>query len=221
MDADFLDFLSRIFPFKNLKERTLNAIFSEIDYSVERFSRGDVIFSPSCFQKKVGFVISGECEVEKPTDGDDGISLNILSRYASFGILSVLSEGAEYPTRIKAKKSASVLFISGEDMLAVIKKYPTVSMNVISFLADRISFLNKKVSTFSERSTSKKLASYLLLKFKESGERVSVSRTRISSEIGVGRASLYRDLSTFEDKGLISLSAKEIIINCPEGLERI
>ncbi|MBQ9070427.1 MAG: Crp/Fnr family transcriptional regulator [Clostridia bacterium] len=221
MKAEHLDFVSNLFPFRNLKERTINAIFEEINYSISTFDKGEVIFSPSCFQKKIGFVINGECAVERVRDGDDAIYLNTLTKCSSFGILSVLSPDSEYPTRIRAIKNASVLFIPAEDFLAVIKKYPSVSMNVIGFLSSRIGFLNKKIATFSEKSTLKKLASYLLLEYGEKGARISVSRTKLSSEIGVGRASLYRDLDFLIDKKIIEVKQKEIIIICPEGLERI
>lgn len=221
MEASIIDFASRLFPFKNIKTKNLEAIFSEISYTVSKFSKGEIIFSPSNFQKKVGFIIEGECEIQKLKDEDSCVPLNTLSRYASFGILSVLSPNSEYPTRIISTKQTSVLFICAEDMIAVIKKYPTIAMNVISFLTTRISFLNQKIDTFSEKSTLKKLSSYLLNKFHESGEKITVSRTKLSAEIGVGRASLYRDLETLESKNVIKTNQKEIIIICPKGLERI
>ncbi len=215
-----LQFLSNLFPFRGLRDKTLETIFSEFDYSITEFSRGDVIYSPENYQRKIGFVLDGECEVMRIRSDGDPVFLNTLSRYGSFGILSFLSQDAEYPTQIKALRASSVLFISGDDMLAIIKKYPTVAMNVIAFLAERVSFLNKKMATFSEKSTSQKLASYLMRKFGESGSEFSVSRTRISAEINIGRASLYRDLDTFEKENLIKVNQKKIIIISPEGLER-
>jgi Mn-dependent DtxR family transcriptional regulator len=92
---------------------------------------------------------------------------------------------------------------------------------VIPFLIKKISFLNSKVETFSGSNTSEKLASYLLAKYNALGSEFLISKTAISAEINVGRASLYRDLESFQDKGLINFVGKKIIIICPEGLERI
>ena len=221
MHKELLNFVSEIFPFKNLKSKTLEMIFDEINYSVSKYNKGDVIFSPSSFHEKVGFVISGECSVERQRDSEDSICLNTLKRCSSFGILSVIYPGAEFPTTIKALKNSSILFIPAEDMIAIIRKYPTISFNVIKFLASRIAFLNEKIATFSEKSTLKKLSSYLLMKFKENGNTIETSKTKISSEIGVGRASLYRDLDYLVESKIIKLNQKQITIICPEGLERI
>lgn len=221
MQAEHIEFISRLFPFKGLKEKTIEMIFAEIDYSIEEFRKGDIIFSPSSYQKKIGFVIDGECEVSKVRSEFDSLPLNTLTRYSSFGIMAILCQEAEYPTRISASKLSTVLFINGNDMLATIKKYPTVSMNVIAFLADRISFLNKKIATFSGKSTSEKLATFLLDKYHDMGECICISKTKLSAQINVGRASLYRDLDAFEAESLIKVEPKRIIIISPEGLERI
>lgn len=221
MNSEIINFAKDIFPFKNLKEKTIQILLSEIDVSVSSFLKGETVFSKDNYHKTVGFVMDGECEVERERADGDCISLNTLKKYASFGILSVFSPDAEFPTVIKAVKASKVMFISGDDMISIIKKYPTVSMNVITFLSGRIAFLNKKVETFSGKSTVDKLATYLMNKFKELGNEIIVTRTKLSAEIGVGRASLYRDLDFLENKGIIKTEQKKIIIICPEGLERI
>ncbi len=221
MSSEIIVFATKIFPFKKFKEKNLNIIFSEMSFSVCSFQKGETVFSKESYRKTVGFIMEGECEVEKKRSDGDLMPLNNLPKYASFGILSLFSPEAEFPTIIKAVKPSKILFINGEDMLNVIKKYPTVSMNVVTFLAGRIAFLNKKIETFSERNTAKKLATYLISKYKEQGNEITVTKTKLSAEIGVGRASLYRDLEYFEKKGVIKTEQKRIIIICPEGLERI
>ena len=216
-----LNFLTKLFPFKDMKEKALNSVFSEMEHRIESFSKGEVIFSKDSYQKSVGFIMDGSCEVERQRADGEKISLNRLSKYSSFGILSLFCEGAEYPTEIIAAKETTVLFISGKDLITILKKYPTVSMNVITFLADRIAFLNQKVATFTEKSTVEKLASYLTDKRRVSGDEIAISRTKIAKELGIGRASLYRGLDGLEDQGLIRTEQKKIIIICPEGLERI
>ena len=221
MKQKYLDFLSSLFPFFGLKEQVINAIFSEVNFETRAFEKGEIAFSEDSNSKCVGFVICGEFIVEKHRASDECITLNKLTKCGSFGIISVLSPDSEYPTRIRASSKGEILFIKGEDMLRIIKKYPTVAMNVIRFLANRITFLNKKIDTFSGKNTLKKLASYLYNKYSEFGTAFTVSRTSLASEIGVGRASLYRDLDFLESEGIIKTEQKKIIIICPTGLERI
>lgn len=221
MTQEIIEFASEIFPFRNVKQKTITDIFSEYDFKIADFQKNETVFSKNNYRKTVGFIIDGKCEVERERSSGDSIPLNSLTRYSSFGILSVFSQGAEFPTVIKAVTPCKIMFISGEDMISIVKKYRTVALNIITFLSDRIAFLNNKIETFSEKSTCAKLASYLLAKYKAFGNEIVVSRTKLSAELGVGRASLYRDLDTLVNKNLIKTDKKRIIIICPEGLERI
>ena len=221
MKKEHLNFLSSVFLFEGIDSETMSEIVTSFDFPVKDFLKGDVIFSPDSFQKEICFVVRGECRVEKSREDECAVFLNTLKPPASFGIMAALSSNSEYPTRIVASKSASVMFISGNDLIAIIKRYPEVSMNVIKFLTTRIAFLNTKVATFSEKSTVQKLAYYLLTKYRECGSKIRVTRTTLAAELGVGRASVYRDLDQLFKKKLIDINQKEIIITCPEGLERI
>jgi len=221
MERELIKFISELFIFKGAKPEVVEEIYGSYNFALESFSKGDVIFSPDNFQKNIGFVVSGECRVERLREDGDSVFLNTLKRYDSFGILAVLSSDSEYPTRIVSAKSTSIFFMNGNDLIAIVKKYPEIAYNVITFLTSRIAFLNKKIATFSGKNTTQKLASYLLTKQRENGTVIKISRTKLASELGIGRASVYRDLDLLEDKGLIQINQKEIIIKCPEGLERI
>ena len=221
MNSEHYGFLTKLFPFCGLKEKQLDAIFDGVGVSFESFARDEIIYSPDHYRRKIGFVVSGECTVERERTEGDRVVLNTLTKYSSFGIMTVLSGKDEYPTLIRTVRATQIMFIDGDDMLLMIKKYPTVAMNVIRFLAGRVSFLNEKLSTFSEKSTLSKLANHLLKQYKCTGEHVRVAKSKLATEIGVGRASLYRDLDRLTEEGFITVLSKEIIINDPKGLERI
>lgn len=221
MKEELLQFLGGVFLFKQIRAELIEQISTEYRFTLKDFSKGEIVFSSESTDKKIGFVFSGECRVERLREEGDSIFLNTLKRCDSFGILAVLSPESEYPTRIVCTKTASVLFIDGADLISIIKKHPDISYNVIEFLTSRIAFLNKKIVTFSGKSTAQKLASYLLAKYRDSGYTVKISRTKLASELGIGRASVYRDLDILAEKKLIEIQQKEIIIKCPEGLERI
>lgn len=210
----------KLFLFDSLAPDTVSKIFSEIDYRIESYRRGDIISSPSQPPDGIGFILEGECKVSRHRGDAEPLQLNLLPRYSSFGILSVFSDTEEFPTEISASRPTKILFIPKKDMIDLCRGYPDIAMKVIGFMADRISFLNSKVSTFSEKSTLQKLVNYLLTKYRKIGDTITCARTDISTEISVGRASLYRDLATLESEGLIKIESKKIYIIDPEGLER-
>ena len=216
-----MDFVSSLFPFSGMTDENIAKIFSELKYEIRSYSKNETVFSPSESKCEIGFIVNGECIVSRMKPTCEEIPLNTLTPHQSFGILRVFDHDGDFPTKIVASKNSTILFIDGNDFKALTETNIQVAKRVIPFLIKRISFLNSKVETFSGSNTSEKLASYLLAKYNALGPEFSISKTAISAEINVGRASLYRDLEAFQTKGLINFEGKKIIIICPEGLERI
>ena len=154
--------------------------------------------------KKVGFVISGCCEVRKRKSTSGEALLNILMESDSFGILSVFSND-KFPTDIFASTNSKIMFFTKDQIIEIVNNYSQISMNLIQFLANRVSFLNEKIATFSESTVEKKLALYILNEVnKLNAFDFPLNVKKCSEEINVGRASVYRALSSLVDTGFIS-----------------
>ena len=141
MKFDLVDFLSGVFLFKSVDSESLGKITEELSPEIKEFSHKENIYSPNDYEKKVGFIVSGECVVEQLKYEDKAVPLNVLFPGDSFGIMAVLSDEPEFPTRVRALKDSRVVFITREKLLAVLEKSPTVSMNLICFLTEKITFL--------------------------------------------------------------------------------
>ena len=219
--STYSSFLKNTFLFNGMEETDISSLLACISPEEITYQKGDVIFSPDGFERKLGFVLRGECVVGRHTGGSF-VPLNTLKKGNSFGILTVFSAYDEFPTLIKAKNSCTVLFFSADSTRELVEKNPIVSMNVIEFLAKKISFLNQKVAAFSGGSVEEKLAGYILeLKRKENSLSFDFNKKKSAEALNCGRASLYRAISSLEDAGFVSFDNKKIIINDPEGLERI
>jgi len=180
-----------------------------------------VIYSPDSYQRKIGFVISGECEVCRIKHDGGRVKLNTLSRGQSFGISAVFSDG-DFPTVIYAARRAEVVFITRDELMSLINAIPEVALNIIRFQNDRIAFLNKKIETFSAGTVEERLACFILDEYRKQGSsELALNRMKTADKLGVGRASLYRALDSLADSGIIKPETKKIYIIDPEGLERI
>ena len=147
--------------------------------------------------------------------------LNILGPGDSFGILSVYS-AEDFPTKIYATKNSEIAFFTGEQIVSFVNNYSHISQNLIRFLAGRISFLNKKIATFSPSRVSDRLAVFLLSeRERQASDALTFNCQKTAEEIGAGRASVYRAIETLEAQSLIKASEKKILIIDREGLERI
>lgn len=212
-----IEFFANTFLFRNIPCEKIEALIK--DAVIERcFERGELIYACDSFEKMLGFVFEGECEV---VSKNSRVPLNILLPYSSFGITAIYSPENEFPTNVYAKRSSVVYFISRDSLMKMISESADISYNIIAFLIGRISFLNKKIATFSGENVECKLAAYLLNLYKRIGDSFDLNLKHTAEEINAGRASLYRALSSLETDGVIKRNGKNIIIIDPKGLERI
>lgn len=212
-----IEFFANTFLFRNIPCEKIEALIK--DAVIERrFERGELIYACDSFEKMLGFVFEGECEV---VSQNSRVPLNTLLPYSSFGITAIYSPENEFPTNVYAKRSSVVYFISRDSLMKMISESADISYNIIAFLIGRISFLNKKIATFSGENVECKLAAYLLNLYKRIGDSFDLNLKHTAEEINAGRASLYRALSSLETDGVIKRNGKNIIIIDPKGLERI
>lgn len=218
---NYSHFLKNTFLFDKIDEEDIDTILRSVTVEERSYLRGDLIFSPDDFEHKLGFVAEGECLVGRQSGGAF-IPLNTLGKGQSFGILAVFSARDEFPTTVRAKGACTVLFFSAKAVHNLVRKSPAVSMNVIEFLARKISFLNDKIASFSGGSVEEKLAGYILeLKRKYNSLSFDFNKKKSAEALNCGRASLYRAIAALEEAGYISSDSKKIIIHDPDGLERI
>lgn len=215
-----VDFLSKVFLFKGVAREEIEKVLSTVSPIKCDYGRKEEIYSPTSYERKLGFIMSGECRVDRLRHDGSSVPLNILKSGDSFGAISVFTSEEEYPTKITATKDTAVLYLTAADIETLIVAYPKISLNVIRFLSEKIIFLNKKIATFSEDSVESKLASYLYESYTKFGAEFPFNCKRSAESISVGRASLYRAVASLTDSGIIKLENKKIIIIDPKGLER-
>ena len=213
-----LDFLKSTFLFSGLDPDVMNEIGENLKYEVRKYDRTDVIFSPSRYENKVGFIVKGFCDInQRTTDGK--VILNSLTVGDSFGIITLFCEEC-FPTEIYAKKNCEVMFIDKDEFERLIKTYPQIAINALRFLAKKISFLNSRIENVTRISVDKKLCSYLLGKVKTVFKlEFELNISKCSESINAGRASVYRALKTLENKGYIKADNRHIKILDKEKME--
>ena len=213
--------LKNTFLFRGIDEETTMKIAHEFPPEEKHFQRGETVYSSDSEESYVGFILDGRCEVRKIKPDSSVAVLNILQSNDSFGILSVLSED-KFPTQIIATKNSTILCFTKEQILNIVNNYSQIAMNLISFLANRISFLNEKIATVSATRVEERLALHLLSESRKSGSlSFTFNCKKCAETINAGRASVYRALTSLQETGLISIVDKKIIINDLNGLERI
>ena len=128
-----------------------------------------------------------------------------------FGVSSLFDTSNTFPTTIKATEGCRVIFLSEQDVSALLETTPTIAKNYVKLLTKKIRFLNHRLDTLAGRSAEERVAEHLLSSIGEDGA-LGVTKSALASMLGLGRASLYRILDLFEKNEFIRTSRDRIEI---------
>ena len=113
---DLPEFLSEVFLFDGMNKNQIRNAIGIISPIITEYERKNEIYSPSSYERRLGFIIRGECRVDRIRHDGVLVRLNVLKKGNSFGVVSVFADEEEFPTKITATKNTTVLYISKADI---------------------------------------------------------------------------------------------------------
>ena len=166
------------------------------------FNKGDIVYSSQKFSNAIGYILRGVAVAK--ADNQNETHLKTFEKGMSFGAAAVFGNGEHYISTITAKTDLEVLFITENELLALFEKYPQTAVNYITFLSEKIRFLNKKLNVVSSSGTENTVFKYLTSLADKNGEILNFKNmSLVSKTLGISRASLYRALNDLEKSGYI------------------
>lgn len=188
---------------------------------LSHFATGDTIKSYDD-TPTLCIIVSGEVFVHSKEDSSD-LLLRILRPGDTFGVASLFGHHGNDPiTRVTAAVPTSALCINEKTMRHLLMSDPALAMRYIDFLADRIRFLNRRISCLGAGSAEKKLCAWLDSVIPEGVESYAYTlrlpMSKLADVLGLGRASLYRAFDVLSDEGILSREGKVIHIPCRASL---
>ena len=201
--------------FRTCDEAKIAELVHQSGAVYQRFSAEDRFFTGEKSARKIGILLEGTLTVY--SHGEENTPLNRLKPGDLFGVSAFFgSPGAD--TCILAESSGELLFITEEHAEALWEDR-TVRSNLISFLTNRICFLNRKIASFTAKGAEGKLMRHLSqLADPEGVFRIESSFSELAKELHLGRASLYRAMDKLEAEGMIRREKKAIRLLCPEAV---
>lgn len=173
------------------------------------FKKGDELYKNGY----VALIKSGNATVRRIGASGQVLTVRIVGSGELFGAASIFGEWKKGASSIIANGSGEIIYISEKDFSKILLDFPVVSINYIRYLTERIRFLNKRIDAFSAGSTEQRLYEYLTnQKNRDNAVDLQMSMTKLASVLNVGRTSLYRDMDSLEQKGLIKREKKIIYI---------
>ena len=199
--------------FRNI---SANALIGELERcGVRKFSKNEYLFSREANPRALGILISGTAQVEKGTP-DHLVVMSRLMQGDVFGAVSLYASSEKYVTAIRAITPVTALIIPKRVMDRLLRTCPDLSINYLSYLSERIYFLNRRIDSFTGGSAVQRLAGYFLMSDRSAA---GVAASHLAALLDIGRASLYRAFEELEQAGAIRREGKQVTVLSREVLK--
>ena len=215
-NTNALNFLKSLKLFSGVDSEVLKSLLESGMILNRAYAAGETVYSPLSEEKKLIFFLSGESEVYS-TDDSRTMLLKTLKKGGVVGVANLFSP-EKYVSRVIATKRSETLELSAEAYGKLLEADKNAMYNYLSFLSNRICYLNKKIVCLTAGSSERRLAYYLDSALSEADERgestneVTVQMNTLCEMLNLGRASLYRAADKLCDDGFIAREGKTIKI---------
>lgn len=200
----FMYDLNDFFLFSGLATAEKNKIISTFSQPVF-FQKNSIIYDASHFEHALGIMMCGAA-----TSFSGEVLRRSFEEGDCFGAAAVFGADRSYSSSIIAVKDCYIQFIEEGPLRILLMQDARIALNYITFLSEKIRFLNHKIMQFTSKGTAAKLYRYLLEACSEDGAVSVKSMAELARTTGMGRTSLYRALSTLEQNHMIIRKKKGI-----------
>ncbi len=175
----------------------------------EKFKKGNELYRNGY----VAVLVQGSATVKRIAEGGQAITVRSLKSGELFGAASVFGEWKSGLSSIVADTACAVIYLGEQQLRDLFLRFPPLALNYITFLSDKIRFLNLRLDTFTAASTQHRLYEFLISQADDDGVvTVDCGMTKLAKMLNVGRTSLYRDIESLQKSGLLIRENKKFII---------
>lgn len=182
-------------------EAALVAEAAEGGYVTAVFAPGDAIVHAS--SRWMALVLRGRARVYS-ADPARQVLLRPIGVGDMVGVAQMFAVEAPPMSRMFADGETALLILEEAAVRRLLDRSPRFRDNCLAFLADRVAFLNRKITMVTAGSAERRLA---LTLDEMAGEAdsftLSTSISTLADALDIGRASLYRALETLEHDGFL------------------
>ena len=212
--------LSQADLFKGMTSDQLDEIARIL--SEKEYNRGDVIFSDGDAASGFYLVIAGRVKVYKLSPEGKEQIMHIFGPGQPFAEVPVF-EGARYPAYAEAMEGCKLFFFPKEAFIDLIRKNPSLAMNMLAALSQRLKQFSRLIETLSLKEVPGRLASYLLYLSDKNGSidelKLDIAKSQLASMLGTIPETLSRIFAKMGAREIISINGPEIIILDRASLE--
>ncbi|MFN8475769.1 MAG: Crp/Fnr family transcriptional regulator [Anaerolineae bacterium] len=173
-------------------------------------------------------LISGHAKLAQTTVDGEEILLRYLVQGDAFGLVAVLRP-TTYPISVKAVDDCRALAWDRQTLLALMERYPALSLNAARILSERMRELQERVQELTTKHVEQRLAQTLQRLARQLGEPVDggilisipLPREDLAEMTGSTTFTVSRLISRWEHEGILEARREHVLIRDPHALVRI
>ena len=192
--------------FAGMTDKEAFPILSSKDTRIVGYHSGMLIDSDALY-----VVLQGCIVIEKQSSDGRYVTMGRAVPPAAVNAASVFLQD-EPMSRMMAQENSTLVRVDENSLRKAIRANGVFAINITEFLAGRIRFLNRKITSLAGYSASSRLHMYLEENNIGGKVVIPMSMTDFAEFLGVGRASLYRTLDQMQREGKIERSGRTIRI---------
>ena len=207
----------------DLSEEDMARVGAEL--RVREYDKRDVVLQKGGVGDSLLFLLSGQLQVIDITEDGRAIGLRMLAPGDFFGEIAVIN-GSIRSASVVALTPVLVALLPRATALHLFSHSPTVAMQVLKFLAEKVQRDSQFRALLSIHNTSKRIYSFIDLIKKNAPGDIAVienmpTHQDIANMINTSRETVTRTLLTLVQQGIIEKGANRLIILDPEALKRL
>lgn len=215
--ADSNNFLQNVPIFSDLDKDTLEKILKS--GIIQSYKKNSVILSEEDTGSALFVITEGKVKVSRSSNDQKEVILAILNESDFFGEMSLL-DGMARSATVTAIEDSKLFIIQRTEFLDLLKKYPEISIALLTELTKRFRASTMKIKALSLKDAEGKVATVLLQLADDIGKIrqgiVEIDNLPFQQELanmaGTSRETISRTLHSFAKKGLIELEGSKLRI---------
>ncbi len=207
---NYINIIKKGSLFNDFSDTEIQEILYNINAKIASFKKGEYIFNRGDEVFSFGMLVEGKASIQK-VDYDGNLSIiSSLTPKDLFAEAFAYAGVKKMPISVLCIEDCKVILVTKKDIANLINYnsslYLRFNDNMLSAMAKRLFYLNKKVEILNQPSIREKVLTYLDLFFdteKNKNIEIPFNREQFANFLCVNRASLSRELAKMKEEKII------------------
>jgi len=213
LSPELTEFLSQTALLQNLADESLEQVAAIS--TLQSFQAGDLLFADGDDCQGSFIILEGQVKVFKYAESGREQIMGMLGAGDYLAGVPAF-DGRRYSANATALDALKVLFLPRDPFLALLRRDPTLSFNLLTIFSHHLRRFAQLIETLSLKEVSGRIATYLLLLSHQSGDRaiveLDITKAQLAAFIGTVPETLSRVLQKMGRDGLLKLDGNTITI---------